>query len=794
MRGLNIKMIIRALFCCCLLIPLGGIAAPRNSPIASISKNQWTITADAAQRAVAVRNERLGTLLQNVHLYVNAPDGRHELNQWQAEEKPGKLNIRTSGPPTGWSFEAADNALIISSTEYNAELIADAPASSARIIARLMDAAGAPVDWVGTGEVAGTYGGSYTHNRSFLPRQNPDVMYFTLGQTQGAGFHSLFDRESDTAIDFGEGVTMRRDPQNPDLLKITLPVHGSRIIRVTPDYYTKTLGVPFYSRFDDTDFRSAPMVWSSWTSYYEDVTETDMTVNTDWIATHLLPYGFEYVELDDGYDRTPEGHSWIENWDRKKFPHGPQWLTNYIRAKGLKAGIWLVPNSYAAGLRTHPEWYLYQKNGAVIHDYDTPALDSTNPEALDVVQRVFRTFDDWGFDYYKLDGEHALPLYAPTVDKTRLHDPKADFIANYRSRLEKIRSTIGPGRFLEVCPAGTPLNAIGFANSYFNGDDVYNNWQGMYSLFSSIYANGFLNHLLVYVMPGEGIELGEPMSVADATEKRKAVVVETERDREEPLTGFGVTDAEARTLVSHIALTGVAYPLASVTPELPDTRVTMLQKSMPTLPILPMDLFSRGTESSWDKFKHTQPDFYIHHYPEILDLKVQAPAGTYDVVGVTNWHSDDANKRVGLADQLGLDGDSKYVVFDFWNQKLLGTFSDHVELPVAAHDTRVLLIHPEMNHPQLIGLSRHISGSYSVLSQTWDPSSRILKGVSSTVPGVPYSLWFYLAQASKPTEVTAFDEAHKPVPVDMKTADGALQVTFPGQKTNVAWELHFSAE
>src|ERR1051325_11319079 len=282
-----------------------------------------------------------------------------------------------------------------------------------------------------------------------------------------------------------------------------------------------------------------------------------------------------------------------------------------------------------------------------------------------------------------------------------------------------IRKTSGPELFLEVCPAGTPLNAIGFANSYFNGDDVYNNCQGMYSLFSSIYANGFLNHLLVYVMPGEGIELGEPMSVADATKKRKAVVVETERDREEPLTGFGVTDAEARTLVSHIALTGVAYPLASVTPELPDTRVTMLQKSIPTGPILPMDLFSRGTESSWDKFKRTQPDFFIHHYPEILDLKGQAPAGTYDVVGVTNWHSDDATKRVGLADKLGLDGDSKYVVFDFWNQKFLGSFSDHVELPVAAHDTRVLLIHPEMNRPQLIGLSRHISGTYSVLSQAW---------------------------------------------------------------------------
>jgi len=786
-------MIIKAFFCCCLLMPIGGITALRNLPIAPVSNSQWTITADTARQAITVKNEILGTLLQNVHLYVNSPAGRHEVTQWQAEESAGSLNIRSSGPATGWSFAGADNVFIISSTEYDAELIADTPAPPNRIVARLLDTAGAPVDWVGTGEVAGTYGGDYTHNRSFLPRQNPDVMYFSLGQPQGTVFHSLFDRETDTGIDFGEAVTMRRDSQNPDLLKITLPVHGTRIIRLIPDYYTKTLGVPFYSSFDDSHFRAAPMVWSSWTSYYEDVTETDMTLNADWIASHLLPYGFEYVELDDGYDRTPEGHSWIENWDQNKFPHGPQWLTSYIRAKGLKAGIWLVPNSYAAGRRTHPDWYLYDKKGSVIRDYDTPALDSTNPQALEVVQRVFQTFDDWGFDYYKLDGEHALPKYAPPVDRTRLHDPGADFIANYRSRLAMIRKTIGPERFLEVCPAGTPLNAIGYANSYFNGDDVYNNWQGMYSLFSSIFANGFLNHLLVYVMPGEGIELGEPMSVAEATKKRKPIVIETERDREEPLTGFGVTDAEARTLVSYIALTGVAYPLASVTPELPETRVKMLQKSLPTLPIVPVDLFSRGTQSSWDKFKHVQPDYYIHHYPEIVDLKVNSPAGSYDVVGVTNWHSKEADKALSFADKLGLDCKSKYVVFDFWNQKLLGTFSDHVDLPIAAHDTRILLIHRVMERPQLIGLSRHISGSYSLLSQTWDPSRKILRGVSASVPEMPYSLWFHIPEGSRPIDVKAFSEDKSAVPIEMKIYGALLQATFSGQKTNVAWEVHFAA-
>ena len=34
-----------------------------------------------------------------------------------------------------------------------------------------------------------------------------------------------------------------------------------------------------------------------------------------------------------------------------------------------------------------------------------------------------------------------------------------------------------------------------------------------------------------------------------------------------------------------------------------------------------INLFSRGTDLRWDTFKHTRADDYVHHYPEILDLK-----------------------------------------------------------------------------------------------------------------------------------------------------------------------------
>jgi hypothetical protein len=666
---------------------------------------------------------------------------------------------------------------------------ADSP--DGRTVSRLLDPEGLPVSWQGTTEVEDTYGGKHAVHRSYLPRKNQEVIYLGLGHVAGGGLHSLFDRKLDIAVDFGDNSELQAVAGRNDAYALMIPVRDSAAIHVMPDYFTHTLGLPFYTRYDDTRFQSAPMVWSSWTSYYEAVTEKDVVRNADWIAANLKPYGFEYVELDDGYDRLPEGHSWIKNWDAAKFPHGPEWLTSYIHSKGLKAGLWVVPNSYAPAMKEHPDWYLYGKQGKVLMDYLTPALDSTNPEVFNHLTRLFTKLDDFGFDYYKFDGELALPAYAPEIDKSRMHSPSADFIANYRDRLALIRRTIGPDRFIELCPTGTELNAVGYADSYFYGDDLYNNWQGMYPFFSSINANLFLNHMVTYVMPGEGIELGEPMTVEQAKLRRPAVTLETEHSREAPMTGFGTTLPEARTLVTYVALTGVAYPLASVMPELPAKRVELLQATMPTLPILPIDLFSRGTDSTWNKFKFVQADYYIHHYPEVLDLKVDAPAGIYDVAAVTNWRSQPVERRLDFAGQLGLSEVHSYVVFDFWNQRPLGVYKQTLDLTVAPHDTRVLLIHPLAGRPQLIGNSRHISGSYSIVSQGWDGAGKQLRGESLTVAGKPYTLWFALPDGYEKAAAQVKGKAGKTVSSTWQRQGQFASLRFTGTGEPLEWRVQF---
>ena len=212
---------------------------------------------------------------------------------------------------------------------------------------------------------------------------------------------------------------------------------------------------------------------------------------------------------------------------------------------------------------------------------------------------------------------------------------------------------------------------------------------------------------------------------------------------------------------------------------------------MPTLPILPIDLFSRGTESSWGKFKHFQTDYYIHHYPEVLDLKVDAPAGVYDVAAETNWRSETAERRLDFARQLGLSEERSYIVFDFWNQKPLGVFKRKLDLTIGAHDTRVLFIHPLSSRPQLIGNSRHISGSYSIVSQSWDGAGKDLHGESLTVAGNAYTLWFAIPGGYGKASAQVVGNAGKPISAEWRQQGQFASLRFTGTGEPAEWRVQF---
>jgi hypothetical protein len=225
--------------------------------------------------------------------------------------------------------------------------------------------------------------------------------------------------------------------------------------------------------------------------------------------------------------------------------------------------------------------------------------------------------------------------------------------------------------------------------------------------------------------------------------------------------------------------------------ELPEERVRLLKMTMPAMPIIPVDLFSRGTDITWDKFKHTTPEKYIHNYPEIIDLKVNAPSGLYDVAGLINWRNDDVTREISLSDKLGLERGVKYIVFDFWNQEILGVFKDTIRVRIGGHDTRVLHIREMLEIPQLSGISRHISGAHSILDQNWDNTTMTLRGKSETVNDENYSLFIHVPDGIAFTGAEARSEDGKKLKINTELEGNSLRISFKGLQEVISWMIEF---
>src|ERR1039457_3770018 len=125
----------------------------------------WTIAEDHARGTLTISNATLGSMLRDIRLNLRECYRLHRLNHWAPAPGPPNTSIvRTAQPRTAWQFELGPETLRISSTVANAVITAVAPASANRVVARLLDPQGTPVDWVGTSEVADGYGGAETHN------------------------------------------------------------------------------------------------------------------------------------------------------------------------------------------------------------------------------------------------------------------------------------------------------------------------------------------------------------------------------------------------------------------------------------------------------------------------------------------------------------------------------------------------------------------------------------------------------------------------------------------------------
>jgi hypothetical protein len=181
---------------------------------------------------------------------------------------------------------------------------------------------------------------------------------------------------------------------------------------------------------------------------------------------------------------------------------------------------------------------------------------------------------------------------------------------------------------------------------------------------------------------------------------------------------------KARLMCSWVAVTGSMLTTSYQFADLPAERLDLLKRTLPGpgVPGRPVDLFETNQARIW----------------LITDTRRNVRR---DVIGLFNWEEKkEAEIRYDMA-KLGLKGDTTYAAFDFWGNAFLEPIRGTLSQTVPGASCRILAVRPVADHPQVLSTSRHIVQCVvDVLEETWDATTRTLRGKSRVVGGDRYEL------------------------------------------------------
>lgn len=198
-------------------------------------------------------------------------------------------------------------------------------------------------------------------------------------------------------------------------------------------------------------------VWCAWG--YERTFTVDEVIGT---LPKVVELGFKWVDIDDGY-QICEG-DWTTN-DRIG-PEGMKRMTDAVHAAGLKAKIWWAPlaaDPESSIAKEHPEMLLVQKDGSHedISWWDSWYLSPVNPYTWEYTLDLVDMFlAEWGFDGFKLDGQHlnlSAPDYNPASGLSYPGEAQERFPEFFQHLYEHAQA-LKPGSVVQICPCGCAVN------------------------------------------------------------------------------------------------------------------------------------------------------------------------------------------------------------------------------------------------------------------------------------------------------------------------------------------------
>lgn len=179
------------------------------------------------------------------------------------------------------------------------------------------------------------------------------------------------------------------------------------------------------------------MGWNSWDCFGPTVTEAEVKANTDYMAAHLKPFGWDYIVVDirwyvgndkaHGYNETDPDYT-LDEWGRfqpavNRFPsaaggRGFKPLADYIHSKGLKFGIHIMRGIPVLAVKrnlpvkgtstTAAAIYTEKDQCRWLHDMYT--VVPGKPGAQEYYNSLFELYASWGLDFVKVD-DLSSPIY-----------------------------------------------------------------------------------------------------------------------------------------------------------------------------------------------------------------------------------------------------------------------------------------------------------------------------------------------------------------------------------------------
>ena len=487
--------------------------------------------------------------------------------------------------------------------------------------------------------------------------------------------------------------------------------------------------------------RKTPAGWASGHALGAAVSEAGLLDAVEAARRHADPESLRVILLDDGYQRS------VGDWETNdRFPHGHRWLTDRIHEAGFQAGLWLAPFVVAerSGIQVaHPEWLLRTPRGdlrvvAEREDWGGRlyALDGGAPVVQDYLRELARhVVNAWGYDLLKLGALDLALTDAPPA--------RAGAAEGYRAGLRALREGAGAA-FVLACDA--PLQpSAGLVDAMRVVPDLT---PGFGSLVPAARASLLRAHF----------------NGAAWTNDADAVLV-----------GDALTDVEARTWASLVALTGGTAFASDALDRLPDGRLDILRRIMPVAPV-------RGR--ALDIADPAWAGFLADAAPAWLLAPV---SDDWWMLAAMNW--DDAPRRLALSlAEHGIRG--PLAAFDVWEGARLEDVDGRLSLDLPAHGCAVLSLRRPRRVPSVLGANRHVvQGIMDLEDETWDGEQRTLSGHAVLLDDRPYELTIALPPGFHPAGATCDPSAEVTVDaVDRRAA--RLRIAKP-PAAELDWTVMF---